>query len=416
MKKRIGNIPIVFILLLLLCVIAGVNNKDGGNLPEKWCCENEGKLPSVKEQENRNICWALTAASGIESAILPQKQDIISAEHMVKNSKFSLVEERGNHIITMAYLVGWQGPVTQGHYEEAQQTGEEIQADVHVQEIRYFDEADTETLKQCLYEYGTVQTSLYMNFAAASDTSDYYNKETAAYYVPDEEAEDHVVLIVGWDDTFARENFKIPPKRDGAFMCLNTWGKDFGENGLFYVSYDDVNIGESSTVYTRVEDADNYGTIYQTDDYGWQSEINCESTECWFANVYTARKDEKIRAAGFYITKPEKKCEIYYVTDYQNEDSLQERRFIQDEYFEHAGYYTVDFEEEIEVKAKENFAIIVRELGEDIVTVAVESDTKDYIRGIDLEGKEGFLSKDGQAWMQLERTLQVNLCLKVYAR
>lgn len=414
MKKKIGNSLIVFLSGLLLYGIAGTYDKDMDELPEKWCCESEGKLPAVREQGSRNICWALSAACGIESARLPQNQDVISAEHMVKNSKFSLVEEQGNHIITMAYMAGWQGPVTQEHYEEALQTGEEPQADIHVQEIQYFDDADTETIKQYVYENGTMQTSLYMNFASTSDTSEYYNKETDAYFVPDEEQENHIVLIVGWDDTYARENFKTAPEEDGAFICLNTWGTDFGENGLFYVSYEGVNIGESSTAYTRVEEADNYGDIYQTDDYGWQFEAGYETNECWFANVYTARTDERIKAVGFYITKPEKSCEIYYIADYQNEDSLQEGQLLQTEYFEQAGYYTVDFEKEIEVEKGKNFAIIVREQGEDTVTAAVESGAGEYIQGITLEGKRGFLSNDGKEWMNTESNMQANVCLKVY--
>lgn len=52
----------------------------------------------------------------------------------------------------------------------------------------------------------------------------------------------HAISIVGWDDSYPKENFTIQPEHDGAFICLNSWGEDFGNNGYFYISYDDDNI------------------------------------------------------------------------------------------------------------------------------------------------------------------------------
>jgi len=57
---------------------------------------------------------------------------------------------------------------------------------------------------------------------------------------------------------------------------VNSWGDSFGDDGLFYVSYYDSNIGIHNVVYTRVEDNDNYDNIYQSDLCGWVGQLGYE--------------------------------------------------------------------------------------------------------------------------------------------
>ncbi len=59
----------------------------------------------------------------------------------------------------------------------------------------------------------------------------------------------HSVVIVGWDDTYSKNNFPASnrPSTDGAYIVQNSWGKDWGTNGKFYVSYEDLYIEEGLT-------------------------------------------------------------------------------------------------------------------------------------------------------------------------
>lgn len=54
----------------------------------------------------------------------------------------------------------------------------------------------------------------------------------------------HAVSIIGWDDNYSKDNFVsitgLKPSHDGAYIAANSWGEDWGENGYFYISYDDV--------------------------------------------------------------------------------------------------------------------------------------------------------------------------------
>lgn len=70
----------------------------------------------------------------------------------------------------------------------------------------------------------------------------------------------HAVTIVGWDDTYPKENFSdngYTPEHDGAYIALNSWGEYSNQNGYYYISYDDkyVESNLSGIASTTMENA-----------------------------------------------------------------------------------------------------------------------------------------------------------------
>lgn len=49
---------------------------------------------------------------------------------------------------------------------------------------------------------------------------------------------DHAVVVVGWDDNFPKEYFLKPATKNGAWIAQNSFGKLWGNDGFYYVSYD----------------------------------------------------------------------------------------------------------------------------------------------------------------------------------
>lgn len=388
-------------------------------LPRRWYAGDYGKKPMVRSQGKYGTCWALTAASALETSLLPEEHLVFSADHMALNNAFTAdVDEGGDYLMTMAYLSGWQGPVleSQDPYGDGV-SPDGLESAAHVQEIQILENAGVSELKRAVYEYGAVQTSLYMSHATTRSGEGYYQQETSAYYYPEKEIQNHDILILGWDDSFSRFRFAQVPEMDGAFICQNTWGDDFGEDGIFYVSYADANIGVTGLVFDRIEGTDNYDRLYQTDDCGWQGRQGYSNETCWMANVYTAQVNETLAAVGFYGTGKNTSYEIYLVKWFRDESSFEERIFLQKGILQNAGYYTIDLEQPVSFSAGERFAVVVK-----ITTpgsenpVAVEYRADEYTQNVTIEGKNGYLSQDGTRWEHTESGFGTNVCLKAYTR
>ncbi len=145
--------------------------------------------------------------------------------------------------MALAYLASWKGPVYKADdpYGDGM-TDSSLPAVKHLQEARYIQKKDIEMIKSRVMDFGGVESSLYMSIANERDVSEDYEASGAAYYYSGDMAPNHDVVIVGWDDTYSRENFNRKPEQDGAFICRNSWGPSFGEDGYFYVSYEDSNL------------------------------------------------------------------------------------------------------------------------------------------------------------------------------
>ena len=52
---------------------------------------------------------------------------------------------------------------------------------------------------------------------------------------------DHGVTIIGWDDNFDVSNFpsSYRPSKNGAYLVLNSWGNGWGNDGCYWISYED---------------------------------------------------------------------------------------------------------------------------------------------------------------------------------
>ena len=330
----------------------------------------------------------------------------------------------GDYIMSMAYLLSWRGPVL----EEEDPYGDGISPEgltavKHVQEIQILPEYDRDAIKTAVYRTGGVQSALYTTLQGQQD-SRYYKEENGAYYYSGTLPPNHDVVIVGWDDDYPAENFSELPPDNGAFLCENSWGTEFGKDGFFYVSYYDTNLGSTNLVYSGVEPADNYEQIYQSDLCGWLGQIGYGSENVWGANVYTASEGaQQIQAAGFYAVDADTEYEISVVTDVpQNPTDADwlrlKRRKSQmvSGKLSYAGYYTIPFPEPVTVQAGERFAIIVELRTPGAVhPMAIEYDSGDGRCLVDITDGEGYLSADGDVWERVETEQECNLCLKAYA-
>lgn len=394
-------------------------------LPDAYDYRKEGRAPQVGNQGSLGTCWAFASLTALESSLMPGKPMDFAVDHMSMHNSFLLgQDEGGEYTMSMAYLLAWQGPVL----ESEDPYGDGVSPDglepcMHVQEIQVLPSRDFEAIKRAVYLKGGVQSSLYTSMKDYQSQSVYYNRDTNSYCYIGTEKPNHDSVIVGWDDHYSRENFNMDLAGDGAFICTNSWGQDFGDQGYFYVSYYDSNIGVHNIVYTGVESTDNYDHIYQSDLCGWIGQIGYGREEAWFANAYRAGKGELLAAAGFYATDKDTEYELYLARNLPEsgtdgiEAALGNRVLLAEGRLDNAGYYTVPLEEKLSLEDGEKFAIIVKIITPGTVhPVAIEYDAGDGIAQVDLSDGEGYLSHDGSVWEHVEETQSCNLCLKAYTQ
>ncbi len=385
-------------------------------VPEAYDLRDEGRVSEVRDQGSWGTCWAFASLGALESSLLPERSMTFSADHLVRTNGFNMSPgDGGDYNIALAYLTSWRGPVSESEdpYGDGY-AAEDLTAEVHLQEARILGNQDLTEIKHLLMAYGAVQSAIYSQ-PDISQLSDYYEEDTAAYYCPEEEICNHDITIIGWDDHYSRDNFKIRPERDGAFICKNSWGQGFGIDGFFYISYEDPNIGRHGIVYTRVDDVDNYRTVCQSDLLGWTGSIGYNEPGAWFSAVYSSEQESKLSALGFYATGPGTAYDIYMVHDFEETGDMERRELIQSGYFDEQGYYTVDLESPPVVEQGERFAVVIHIWTKDSVhPVAVEYAANELTETADISDGESYMSYNAGTWSRMETSTQCNACLKVY--
>lgn len=133
-------------------------------------------------------------------------------------------------------------------------------------------------IKIHIMKYGSINSPI-----CWSGDATFNNETNAQYYNSDviNEGIGHAISIVGWDDNYSKENFKIEPEHDGAFICLNSWGEDFGDNGYFYISYDDDNITVQLTGVLDTEEPGRYNQYTYAGKLFTNKRFFAETSESW---------------------------------------------------------------------------------------------------------------------------------------
>ena len=388
--------------------------------PLAYDYREEGRVTPVKNQADLGTCWAFAAIKAMETTFLPKNNYDFSEDHMSFHNGYNMTQSEGGKFnMSMAYLLSWKGPV----FEEQDPYGdgespEGLTSAFHVQEIQIIDNKDLDAIKRAVFLTGGVQSSIYMptNYKY-KENSKLYNAENFAYYYVGSEKANHDVVIVGWDDTYPASNFSTEPEADGAFICINSWGEDFGDNGFFYVSYYDSGIGVHNFLYTSVEEVDNYDNIYQSDLCGWIGQLGYGREYGYFSNVYTAKSNEILEAVGFYATAKGTTYEVYVVENFTSDKDFMNRKKVASGSLSNAGYYTIDLDEKIFVPSGNKFAVVVYiNTPSAKQPIAIEYVSGTSTNTVDISDGEGYISLHGGLWERVEDTQECNVCLKAYTR
>jgi len=326
-------------------------------------------------------------------------------------------------------------------------------------------------IKQHIKNYGSVFACIH---GSSFDTDLYecYNNDTGALYCNNSilHAPDHAVSIIGWDDNYNVKNFNegSRPISNGAWIIRNSWGERqevnllelkqeiyntytnecnsrgwteatlipnefieeagysiegdiayvlIGDNGLMYVSYEDVNISDNLYGIAKASDYVEYDNIYQYDKYFPANAISCSSSEIMLGNIFEKSSSTEYLTQVSLHAAEKYTCRVYVNptgSSFAKEDmQLVPLKAGESETVD-IGYHTLEFLEPI-VLTSDKFAVVIEITSSDSSTdIYLETKVKgiEAFDAVTVENGKCFFAAGHDleqcTWQDLSKLTQVN--------
>ncbi len=432
--------------ITLMPEIGGVAGNYGESaFPEKFDLREQNGVTPVKNQGSEGTCWAHSAAAGAETSLVKYQPQIdlseyhtafftyYGADQIDRSDKEAaeILNMGGNAFMAANLWSQWIGPVRESRmpYGEMRIFGspstlEEVKymSDYHMSDALFFDydndrsdlEAVNHKVKELVYSGYAVDVSYQPDIANCySEEFNSGRSERKPRFAS------HSVTIVGWDDSFPKENFVKPAEFDGAWLVKNSWGKDSFDGGYLWISYDDRSLCEFTAF--MLEDSEEYSRNFHHDThYPTQSMSAWDDGEVtgasYMANVFYTEETLQAEAVGLYVTSPGTEYSITVYSglgdsaDPTSGTASEETLYTSDA----SGYVTVPLTRDV-IVPEGNFSVVVRALNEETpFVIPVESSmavetadeevfelgtysTREQIRQYTAPG-ESLYSTDGSVW------------------
>lgn len=367
--------------------------KQRGSLPPYYNSTDLGYGTPVRDQNPYGSCWAHAAIASCEMYMIkhgvPVGKGGAAATNATNLSEYQLLwfsytdaydkpgmlagnvnacdsvfldflDVGGNGQLASDTLMRWEGLASEDtpalSYDNVSREG--LPADyayqynvAHVQDCVWIPASDRDAVKAAIMEYGGGTIGYYHDDAFDSDGAYYYNG--AAY-------SNHDVTLVGWDDGYSRDHFKgaAKPSEDGAWIVKNSWGTAYGQDGYYYLSYQDASVNQDTCYFYAVEAVDNYDNNYQYD--GTSNFVDYWAIEDGdsVANVFTAKDTELLSAVAFSNSDAGIDYTLQIYTGVGSDPTDGTPVATQRGSFPYAGYHTVQLETPVRLNAGEKFSVV----------------------------------------------------------
>ncbi len=220
-------------------------------IPAYYCLRDEYMIYTTY-QGNYGLCWAYTCNLALETMIAKNYNEFynFSAAWVGLTTKYywdqngydSYTIGGGGNIDYYMYAVENYGLMLQADFdlkdfysvddknylETYNNLSQNVIGDMGIdfERVTYSNYPDRDQIKSHIIENGSLYASV--------KSSDILNQKSL--YTRINDTSDHAVSIIGWNDGYRGTDWD----NAGAWIALTSWGDDWGNDGIFYISYDDV--------------------------------------------------------------------------------------------------------------------------------------------------------------------------------
>lgn len=385
-------------------------------VPKSYDARTRGKISEIKNQGGWGTCWAFSAVGIAENAYMKLygEEADLSEKHLVDffyngNSGVDLegpngglagdkttallkvpVMQGGNSLFTTFALASWKGVADEAEdpllVYDVDYTYEDRDAilnldkslayknTMHLENAYWINiTEDTDEVKCAIMQYGAVG----INYYADERFSGFDVDGIKVYYNDEYTSTNHAVEIIGWDDTFSKNKFNstaknkayfaegkelILPQKDGAWLIKNSWGTEYGNDGYFWISYEDVSLQDGTAFVFDFNKKDNYDHNYQYDGSHGRLSYGYNNSPITAAAVYEPKGSEVLSAVGVGFASTSIDYEIRIYTDLLEETNPESGTLAGTVkgVTSFQGFYTIELENTIPINAGEKFGIVVK--------------------------------------------------------
>ncbi|MCD6161254.1 MAG: T9SS type A sorting domain-containing protein [candidate division Zixibacteria bacterium] len=319
------------------------------DLPTQYDWRQQSKVTAVRNQGSCGACYAFAALANIESKMLIDGAGTYDfSENNIKECNFYETSCNGGNFMMMANFLSKAGTVLEA--DDAY-----VPSNTACNSACTFQKTlldwrmicgnsvpEDSVLKNYIYNYGPVYTSLYAGNGDAWDTEfGGYDGSYTLYYTGGETT-NHAVFIVGWDDSLSHAG------GTGGWIVKNSWGTSWGgicgygsENGYFTIAYGSASIGKYSSYMYSWQNFDDNGELYFYDEGGWALSFGYNDTTAYGMCKFTPSQNTYLTGVELWTTDITTDIDIYIYDDFDGTNLANLLASKENSSFNEAGYHSI---------------------------------------------------------------------------
>ncbi len=361
------------------------------SIPSSYDSRDTELVTPVKNQHPWGLCWVFTItacaeisliAKGLAAASIvdlserhlayfcyhPQPDPLGNTDRdsTILNSASDYLKVGGTFIGAVLALSNWLGAADESTapYTNTDDRPEDLDPALAYEDTAYLQNAywisssSTDTVKSMIMEHGSGGINMFFD-------ENCYNSHTASYYSR-LTSTNHGVTVIGWDDHYSALNFNeaCRPSADGAWLAKNSWGDKWGDQGYFWISYEDSSVKQF--IFLDMENADIYDHNYHYDGSLGYSPLTVY-VDYGLAAVYqTAGMEtgaETLEAVGVAITGNNVPYSLQIYKDIQDaqdpESGVPVFETPQTGTLPYTGYHTIKLDQKVPLTKGSTFSVVI---------------------------------------------------------